>query len=1187
MSVSADPILTDISFVNVAWRALGIIGEDVGFNGTIRKRDVAGYTNITYVLLEDVQVNSGTYVTVDPGVVIKCNESGFFVNGGFRAKGTLAGGTIIFTSLKDDNYGNPNDTNGDGSTAPPARGDWKTIRFRASSDDAFCILDSCVLKYGGDQSGTWGIVSFVDASGTLSNSTITDSDQYGVSCDGASIATIDRVDIRNCRLDPIAMSLKADPSFTNITFSANRSNGIRILEGTLSSNARLRKRDVAGYNNIAYIVEYLTIGQNAVLTIDPGVVIKLPAGWYYRSITIDGALVANGTAAERIIFTSLNDDSNGGDTNNDGNASSPAKGDWSAVKFTTTSNDTINALRNCDFRYGGATFGDATLKDHGMVQLHSTRVVVDSCYFQQSPTSALAIYGSADPSVTNCQISNVNLTPIMMSMFAEPTFANNLALNVGYMALGIVPEIYAVDATVPRRDFAGYSNITYLLMNGYSENRFTINSGTTLTIPEGVVFKYYPLNSGQPTITVNGALRISGTESAPVIFTDPRDDSAGNPGDTNGDGFATKPEVTSATVMDIWDVSLDSLCVLRYFEMRYRDLGIYLQSASPTIVHGRFYRDRWGVMLNGVSTPAVDSCAFDDLDLAPINVSLVSYPRSTEANTISGTTFRAIAVLNETLAQDVTLPRRTLAGIQNIPYLLHQYTVGTGAVLTVQPGVILKFSGDGWLKVRKGLIAEGGAHPDSTIVFTDVRDDFYGGDTNADTTATVPYDEYFWDSWRGLRFEDEALDPLCRLSHVIVRYAGNSWNDDAAGIMTTSASPTILNSSIAYNKHGLRVLGASNPIINYSDISDNRLSGISYPAPAFVLDARWNWWGSNTGPTHSGNPGGTGDKVSSSVNYTPFLTSGASNPAAGDVSLNGHVQAFDASLILKYVVNPHGSDSLNLLQRSTADVSGNGGVDTVAITAYDASLVLQYVVGIVGAFPIEVNRRELPAAPAKQRVAVTLTSTKVGRLITVPVSIDRAEGMASWQAVIDYDPMAVRAVGVMPRGVTTDMQLASAVENGRLRIAAAASAPTDASGSLAEVVLEVLDESRLSATTPVRIASFLINEVEMATTATGVTVDDANVPTSFELLQNYPNPFNPTTTIEFRVPDARTDIRLTIYNMLGQAVRTLVDGTREVGTHHVVWDGRNDAGESVGTGTYIYQLRTKDVVQSKKLTLVK
>lgn len=1192
MSVSADPQLTDIAFVNAGWRALGIIGENLGSNGTIRRRNVAGFTNITYVLLEDLTINSGTQALVEPGIVLKLYESGIFVDGGFKAKGTIAEGAIIFTSLADDNFGNPGDTNGDGAASAPAAGAWKTIRYRGTSDDAYSLLDSCEFRFGGRESDTWGAVSFVDANTNFRNSLITNSHQFGLSAHGSAIPIVDRVDIRNCRLDPIAMSLTSDPVFTNIMFTANRSNGVKILEGTLSSNARLRRRDIAGITNVAYIVDYLTIAPNAILTIDPGVVIKFPKYYYWfdhRWIHVEGGLIAEGTPSQRIVFTSLLDDSRGGDTNNDGNATTPERGDWHAVQFLGGSIDTVNRLRLCDFRYGGATSGwDHTRKDHGMVSIHSSRVLIDSCSFDLASSSGLGIYGSADPTVSHCQFSNMDLTPVTMSLFATPSFSDNVALNVGYMALGIVPETYSVTASVPKRDFGGFTNITYLLMGGLGSTTPTINSGTTITIPKGVVFKYYPATDWTSRLHVQGALVINGTPSAPVVFTDPRDDSAGNPGDSNGDGLLTAPTIWDSPAIYFEDVSDDSLSVIRSLDVRYRSYGIHLQQASPTILRSRFANDTYGILLNGVSAPAVDSCTFHNLTYAPIQTSLVSYPRSTTGNVISGKTYRAIGVVNETLAQDATLTRRNFAGVTNIPYLFHQYAVGTSAVLTIDRGVILKFLPEGHLSVSKGLIAEGGAHPDSIIVFTDYRDDFYGGDTNADTARTNPYDPSFWIHWRGIQFQDESLDPLCRLSYASVRYAGQHWWPyvDIAGIITNNASPTITHSLIADNRVGVRINGSSNPVINYCDIRGNMDFGIHYPSPAFSIDARWNWWGANSGPTHASNPGGTGDVVTDGIDYSSFRSEGAMNPRAGDVSLNGFVQAFDASRILKFVVNPRGADSLNTLQKLVADVSGNGGADTVAITAHDASLILQHVVGTLVAFPVEVNRKGLPTEPVKRPVSVTLSRSAAGRVLTVPITIDRVEQLASWQTIVDFDAAALRVIEMSGRGATSAMQWASAVESGRWRIAAAASAPSDAEGTLAELTFEVLDEARLASGAPVRLVSFLVNEVETASSATGVEHED-EVPAEFALLQNYPNPFNPSTTIEFRVPHANATVRIAIYNMLGQLVRTLVDGPHAVGTHRVVWDGRNDAGEAVGTGTYIYQLRTKDVVQSKKLTLVK
>ena len=1197
MSISADPTFSGNIFTNVAWRALGIIGENLGFSGTIRKRDVAGFANITYVLLEDVTVNSGTEVTVDPGVVIKMNNSGFFINGGFRAKGTVAGGMVVFTSLKDDNVGNPQDSNGDGSSTAPAKGDWKTIQYQGTSNDGFALLDSCTIQYGGNYGSNFGNVTYVDAGGVFSNSLSTDSYQYGLSCDGGSQPTITGVDIRNSRLDPIAMSLKADPIFTNITFAANRSNGIKILEGSLSSNARLRKRSVAGFPNIAYIVEYLTVGQNAILTIDPGVIIKFPAGYYQRYITVEGGLKAEGSAAQHITFTSLNDDY-AGDTNNDGNTATPSRGDWYTIAFTPTSNDTANVLRNCDILYGGQNGSwDPSYKDYGMVQVNSSHVVIDSCYFQQSAKTAIGVYGSADPIITNCQISNVELMPVSMSMFSNPVFANNLALNVGYMALGIVPETYAVNATIPMRNFGGYTNITYMLMTGAYSIVPTVNSGTTITVPAGVVFKYWPIGAGGNRFQVNGSLVVAGTPGSPVVFTDPRDDAYGNPMDSNGDGFLTVPEIVSCPGISFADVSDDSLSSIKYAMIRYFDTGISLQQASPAIEHCTFVRNNWGVLLNGVSSPSLDSCAFVDLEYAPMLISLVSYPRSTPGNTIAGSTYRGIGVVDETLAQDITLQKRNFAGITNIPYAFDHYTVGTGAVMTVQPGVILKFRPGGWLSVKKGLMALGGNHPDSTIVFTDLHDDYYGGDTNADSSDTNPDVQYGYSNWNGLVFEGEALDPLCQMDHTVVRYATYYWSSTASGIRVNNASPTIMHSVLSKNKVGLSIIGSSNPIIQYSDIYENWEFGVNYPSPVFSVDARWNWWGSNTGPTHSSNPAGSGDDISSGINYTPYLTTGSGNPIAGDVSLNGRVQAFDASLILKYSVNPHGVDSLSARQIQVGDVSGNGGPDTAAVTPYDASLVLQYVVGLVGAFPVEVNRiahpdalKDQPYAVEKQ-VSASLTlgssAAKRGVRVTIPMEIADVSGVASIQAIVRFDPDVLTVDNVAPSGIGTGLNFTSFIDKGEIRLAFAGDRILETGGRLAELSFQVSEEVRGKVSTPVTITHVLANEQNLTARAVGGTIDVTGKPESFALFQNYPNPFNPTTTISFQVPDDRSRIRVVIFNLLGQQVRTLEDGVRDAGVHKMVWDGRNDAGVAQPSGVYLCQLRSGSFVQTRKLTMMK
>ncbi|RKY61154.1 MAG: hypothetical protein DRP96_04020 [Candidatus Neomarinimicrobiota bacterium] len=94
------------------------------------------------------------------------------------------------------------------------------------------------------------------------------------------------------------------------------------------------------------------------------------------------------------------------------------------------------------------------------------------------------------------------------------------------------------------------------------------------------------------------------------------------------------------------------------------------------------------------------------------------------------------------------------------------------------------------------------------------------------------------------------------------------------------------------------------------------------------------------------------------------------------------------------------------------------------------------------------------------------------------------------------------------------------------------------------------------------------------------------VPEKFELLSNYPNPFNPETNIRFSVPEI-SRVNISIYNMLGQKVRTLVDNVMIPGYHTVTWDACNDMGDPVATGVYIYVMTSKDQRFTNKMMLIR
>ncbi|RME22043.1 MAG: T9SS C-terminal target domain-containing protein, partial [Candidatus Zixiibacteriota bacterium] len=87
-------------------------------------------------------------------------------------------------------------------------------------------------------------------------------------------------------------------------------------------------------------------------------------------------------------------------------------------------------------------------------------------------------------------------------------------------------------------------------------------------------------------------------------------------------------------------------------------------------------------------------------------------------------------------------------------------------------------------------------------------------------------------------------------------------------------------------------------------------------------------------------------------------------------------------------------------------------------------------------------------------------------------------------------------------------------------------------------------------------------------------------------LRNYPNPFNPVTTIAYRLLAPR-QVRLDVYNLLGQHVRTLVNGSQPAGEHLVQWDGRSDEGITVASGLYFYRLSTREQVVTRKMVLLR
>lgn len=1138
ISVSSNPILENIIFSSVGWRGLAILPEHINYTATLGKRDVAGIPNITYIL-EGLKILAGSQVTLDSGLVIKArNYTLIEVEGGFKIAGTSTAHVTI-TSIADDNAGaspnaTDNDTEGNGNATLPEHNKWGGIIYYSGSDDVFSEIAYADFNYGGHASLApyyiGGTVIWDNAAAKIYQSTIRYAANNGLAFYGASTPIVDFVTIQSSLYNPIAISYFANPTFTNITFNANGSNGLQLIESTLSSNATLYKRDIAGITNIAYIMNNLTVNSGATLTINPGVVVKMAS---YGNIDIaDGAFSANGTTTEAIIFTSIKDDSRGGDTNNDGNTTIPQAGDWRGIFMRASTVQT--ALRYCEFRYGGSAAQNDYYYNHSdryaTVISNNSNPIVENCVIQFSNTNGIGAYGTSTATFNNNRISNLNTysTPVQVSMFANPTFSGNTIENVGLTAIKIQSETYTQTNTFVFRSFAGYDSISYILPN------VSIGVGTEITIPAGMVFKtdYYS------TISVEGKLNILGTATNPVIFTKIQDDQYGRPLDTQNDGVYPYEIGRSNIHIKFLNIS-DDLSVIDNILVRYADQGILLESASPTIQNSTFELSNWGIGNTGISEPRILNNKFNNLTNTPFYTSLVAYPIETTGNTMSGTTQKAITILNETLTQDTTLYKRSFGGITNIPYIFNQYTIGTGVKLIIKPGVILKFkySSDyyyyqGFMRVYGALEAIGGPNSDSTIIFTSLSDDFYGGNTdNINSTDKT--------QWTGIVFENEASDSQCKLDNVIVK------NSYYAGVLLNSASPTISNTAfISNHQWGLRLTGASNPILITNDFIDNGTAYASYGKGlsnegSFTVDATGSWWGHNSGPYHeTDNTVGKGNEVVGLVTFNPWATNSSINPITGDVSLNGYVTAYDAALVLQAVA---ALTTLTPTQNRAADVS-----DDKTTGAMDASYILQFSAGLIRSFPAEAENKRTNTADrhsevqvllgeqiitdATQEVKIPLTLSNVGKLYALEVQLD-----------LDEELNLVR----FEKNETNTISYTTNTQGSKFFLTFAQSTPVTQDQLLGHLVVNLKNEYVLKTElliTPSKAVGNETNVIQFAN-AGRVNVDQSILSIDAELQQAltiYPNPLSGSDAFTITIPKGSEGSGFVqVLNTQGQVIKQL------------------------------------------------
>jgi len=285
---------------------------------------------------------------------------------------------------------------------------------------------------------------------------------------------------------------------------------------------------------------------------------------------------------------------------------------------------------------------------------------------------------------------------------------------------------------------------------------------------------------------------------------------------------------------------------------------------------------------------------------------------------------------------------------------------------------------------------------------------------------------------------------------------------------------------------------------------------------------------------------------SKAVAATPF------NASPGDANGDLTVNVLDITTIVSYLLNQNPQPFIF----DAADVNNDGQVNVLDIVA-----VVNLVMG----------------SGQTQKIAASQNSNRKMIFSTNSVRLENAGEMSALQLV---------AVGknlsrddIQPGNLLKRMEYAFHIKNDTLYLVVYNL--KNFGFSLDSGDLFTIKKGEIQKVTSVQAANgngqFL--DVE-------ITGAEELIPKEYALFQNYPNPFNPTTTIRYALPE-RQDVKIEIYNILGQKVRTFEIKNQPAGFHQVLWDGRNRNNHMVASGLYIYRIKAGDFVASKKMLLIR
>ncbi len=489
-----------------------------------------------------MSVPAGQTLTMQPGAMVK-------IDGAIHVHGHLDARGVIFTSWEDDSIGG--DSNNNGGATTPARGDWSIVELNGTA-----LIEDCKFRYGGR-----GGKSVYHRNGTMTmrrcvvEHSLTDALLIGQ----ADCIVTDSKFRQSGGIAINGMALRYIPQLLdNTATNCDGGDYVRITNGVLNSTSgatvinRRSSLNQSGVLVLHGVTNVVSIQSGASLAVSKGMILKFEHGRFH----VSQDLLAQGTAAEPIVFTSLEDDSFGGDTNKDGNATQPAPGDWRGIIFQVLAG--ASRMENAIVRFGGSTGSEGA-----GVAIHGSAVEVRDCVIDANAGAGVYFRGAwtGYPRLVGCSITNngTEAGKYISWQSLELSSGNTASGNGGGDHFIAYDYGSSSPIEVGPRNYPG--DVLVL------EARTTLNNGGELDLRAGTILKFTNTSANGILVSQKGALRVHGTSARPVIMTSIHDDTAG--GDTNGNGNATVPQAGQWRQLSLNDDRVTSPSLLENLVVRY------------------------------------------------------------------------------------------------------------------------------------------------------------------------------------------------------------------------------------------------------------------------------------------------------------------------------------------------------------------------------------------------------------------------------------------------------------------------------------------------------------------------------------------------------------------------------------------------------------------------------------------